>query len=648
MPVVSGRVVLDRDRDANINGDVTGLGGIPVVLQDTVSLNRLIVLTNALGEYEFINVPAGSYRIVEIYGLPGGTPTPGDFSAAVVAAIPPAQVPPLQAVPLPPPGATNVDCVTPNTILATVSTGDIEDQYIFNGAVAYTPLTLEIDPCAIVFSGNLVTDADEGTFGGFTAGTLANTGTTDNPYPDIFSDFTYVVPDPGKYTPIDGEFTIQNTMNNAMSNVIGAWWRISDHTTGNETGRMMIVNENDPGDIIFRTTVAVNANTTYLFSTWIMNLFRVAGYPGPQFAVRILDEDGQIMYVAQLGSEIPVNEQIPEWKEIGSTINSLENTVLTIEFFSQGEAAVGNDFAIDDISLREIQLPQFELIKSEDRSSALIGDIVTYTVTLNNNCGQPLTNILFQDFVPAGLEFVFGSVLINGVPAPTANPLIGVPVPDIPGGGGMQVVFRARAVTVPGTNPAINSASIRYAYTPMQGGIPAIYTLESNDVQLLIVSPVVNADISIVKTANTQAVQRGGTVIYNITVTNNGPDSAENVILSDVLPAGIIWPSYSLDFGSTWQSWIGSYNIGLLTNSEVFTILIKGFISGSAGRLITNTAFVTDTTPDPNPNNSSTVTVVVDNFGASCCPLACRPSACSPVQCECRGGCGGSCRTCRR
>jgi hypothetical protein len=79
-------------------------------------------------------------------------------------------------------------------------------------------------------------------------------------------------------------------MNDAMSNVIGAWWRISDRSTGNETGRMMIVNEDNPGSIIFRTTVAVVPNQTYLFSTWIMNLFRAEGFPGSELAVRILDE----------------------------------------------------------------------------------------------------------------------------------------------------------------------------------------------------------------------------------------------------------------------------------------------------------------------------------------------------------------------
>jgi len=308
-------------------------------------------------------------------------------------------------------------------------------QNVFNGPVAYLPLTLELDPCCTVFLDNLLTEADSGTFGTFL------TGTPTNPYPAISPDFTYVVPDSSKYTPIDGEFTIQNTMNDAMSNVIDAWWRISDRSTGNETGRMMIANEGNPGSIIFRTTVAVVPNQTYLFSTWIMNLFRVEGFPGPEFAVRILDEEGNALYESTLGLEIPVNEFYPVWQEIGDVIHAQGNSELVIEFFSEGEAAIDNDFAIDDIGLREILLPEFELVKTEDRTTAVVGDVVTYGLSMQNSCAQPLSNAVLRDFLPEGLTFVSGSVVINGVSQPTANPLIGFFVPDILGGTTLQVSF---------------------------------------------------------------------------------------------------------------------------------------------------------------------------------------------------------------
>ena len=67
-------------------------------------------------------------------------------------------------------------------------------------------------------------------------------------------------------------------MTNSLSSEIGAWWRIADHTTGNETGRMMIVNGFNPGAVFFRATVNVQPNTNYLFTSWILNLFKVTGF----------------------------------------------------------------------------------------------------------------------------------------------------------------------------------------------------------------------------------------------------------------------------------------------------------------------------------------------------------------------------------
>ena len=624
MPTVSGRIVFDINRNANIGGNVVGINNIPVALQNVNTQISLVVLTNTTGEYMFLNVPPGSYRIVEAYGLTGGIPTPGDFNNATVSATPPAQTPPVSLVPSSPPGATNIDCVTPDTILITVAAVDITNQYIFNGPVRYTPLELSLDPCVSVLPVNLVLDATGGTLGSFPAGTLANTGPATDPYPALFPDFTYAVPNPATYTPTDGQFTVQNTMNDAMSNVIGAWWRISDHTTGNETGRMMIVNEDDPGDIIFRTTVAVSPNTTYLFSTWILNLFRVEGYTGPDFTVRILDEEGNALYDSPLGFEIPVSVLYPEWKEIGAVISSAENSELVIEFFSQGEAAIGNDFAIDDIGLRQIVLPDFSLVKTESKTTAAVGDVVTYTVSISNTCSQPLENVRFIDYVPIGLEFVSGSVIVNGVPNPALNPLIGFFVPNLNGGGSLNISFQTLVVALPTPNPAVNQASIRYVYTPIPDGIQDSYQLFSNTVSLLVEAPAAVADLAVTKTVLNQTARLCDIVIFMINVTNLGPDAAQAVVLSDAVPCGLLRPLFSLDNGTSWQPWSGSYTLGELDNGGSVAVWIKAAVGRSTCGSIRNTATVTSATSDPVPgNNSATACVCVETLPVCGCGHRC-------------------------
>uniref|UniRef100_UPI000A5BDBBA SdrD B-like domain-containing protein n=1 Tax=Clostridium sp. NkU-1 TaxID=1095009 RepID=UPI000A5BDBBA len=395
MATVSGQIIFDRNRSAIIDAGDSGIANVPVVLQNTTAGVRLVVLTDAAGNYAFTNVPNGSYRIVEAYGTAGGVPTPGDFTLASAGPVPTAATPPISFVANPPAGSTNLDCLTPNTILITVTGADVTNQTILNGPVIYTPIATILDPCTTVSSINLITDADNGTFGFFPPGTSANTGPATAPYPNVTPDFTYVVPDPSKFTPIDGEYTVQNIMTDAMSNVIGAWWRIADHTTGNETGRLMVVNGFNPGAVFFRSTVPVTPNTNYLFSTWILNLFKVTGFPPAQLGVRILDQNGNVLFQQALGVEIPVNINAPEWKQIGTVINSMNNTQITVEFFSEGEAVVGNDYAIDDVALQEILVPTFTPVKSSSTFTANVGDIVTYTVQLTNTCTSPLTDVFF-------------------------------------------------------------------------------------------------------------------------------------------------------------------------------------------------------------------------------------------------------------
>ncbi|MEO8036629.1 MAG: hypothetical protein ABI837_19490, partial [Acidobacteriota bacterium] len=50
---------------------------------------------------------------------------------------------------------------------------------------------------------------------------------------------------------------------------------------------------------------------------------------------------------------------------------------------------------------------------------------------------------------------------------------------------------------------------------------------------------VASADISILKMAAPDPVQRGANIDYTITVSNEGPDDAANAVLSDPLPAEV-------------------------------------------------------------------------------------------------------------
>lgn len=120
------------------------------------------------------------------------------------------------------------------------------------------------------------------------------------------------------------------------------------------------------------------------------------------------------------------------------------------------------------------------------------------------------------------------------------------------------------------------------------------------------------ADLSVTKSAAPNPVRPGNMLDYFITVENLGPDSAENTILTDTVPSGILSPLYSIDGGTTFFPWTGSLNLGGLAAGQSVNVIIRGVIAEDAAEVLFNTAEVTSETDDPNPaNNTSTVTVEV-------------------------------------
>ncbi len=123
-----------------------------------------------------------------------------------------------------------------------------------------------------------------------------------------------------------------------------------------------------------------------------------------------------------------------------------------------------------------------------------------------------------------------------------------------------------------------------------------------------------NADLSIVKTGPAQ-MQAGTNVVYNLAVTNNGPDAATNAVVTDVLPAGTTFVSAS---GTGWTC---NHVAGTVTctaanlavgpaNPITLTVAVAG---GTETLTLTNTASVTaDQFDTAIPgSNSSTAGVLI-------------------------------------
>lgn len=84
--------------------------------------------------------------------------------------------------------------------------------------------------------------------------------------------------------------------------------------------------------------------------------------------------------------------------------------------------------------------------KSVDKTFAIRGDVLTYTSVVTNSGTQKQTSIVFRDPIPAGTEFVAGSVKVNGASQPTYDPAAGFPLPDLEAGGSATVDFEVRVI----------------------------------------------------------------------------------------------------------------------------------------------------------------------------------------------------------
>ncbi|HWQ32378.1 MAG TPA: FG-GAP-like repeat-containing protein [Blastocatellia bacterium] len=123
----------------------------------------------------------------------------------------------------------------------------------------------------------------------------------------------------------------------------------------------------------------------------------------------------------------------------------------------------------------------------------------------------------------------------------------------------------------------------------------------------------VNSDLSVSLSDQPDPVMVGNTLTYTLTVTNNGPDIATGVTVTDTLPAGATFVSATASQGSCSGSGPVTCGLGEMPAGGKVTISIV--VTPNATATISSTASVTSTIPDLNAaNNSATQQTKVSNL----------------------------------
>lgn len=113
----------------------------------------------------------------------------------------------------------------------------------------------------------------------------------------------------------------------------------------------------------------------------------------------------------------------------------------------------------------------------------------------------------------------------------------------------------------------------------------------------------VSADLALTITDLPDPVQVNGTLTYTLNVTNNGPDVAANVVVTDTLPSGATFVSATASTGSCAGTGPVTCNLGNLAGQAraTITLLVRPAATGT----LTNRATVTSATADSEANNNT-------------------------------------------
>lgn len=97
-------------------------------------------------------------------------------------------------------------------------------------------------------------------------------------------------------------------------------------------------------------------------------------------------------------------------------------------------------------------------------------------------------------------------------------------------------------------------------------------------------------DLAISSSVDLANARIGENVTFTVSATNNGPATATNVTLNDLMPSDLVLVSSSISNGS-YDSGSGHWNIGSIANGTTETLTLVGYPkSGTIGQTVTNTA----------------------------------------------------------
>jgi large repetitive protein len=318
------------------------------------------------------------------------------------------------------------------------------------------------------------------------------------------------------------------------------------------------------------------------------------------------------------------------------TINvTVSNIVLSIKNFAQVQTSglsdpdsqVGNNTtgiaAQDDEALVEVFS---QTATDSDLSLTLTGPPqyptalplytnVTFTCKVTNSGVAPATNVTVKYPFPTGMAYNSNITTKGSYESYTGIWTIGTVLPN------ETVELKLTVFTLQATTTQFAQVQTNSANDPdSTPGNDTNQTPNEDDEALAAIpsaNPAKLIDLQLVMTSTKTLVTAGDVVVFTLKIENKGDTTATNVVVKDLLPAGLTYTSHVAQQG-TYASATGVWSVGTLAPLAFRTLDITCSVGTLTGSVINfgQVTAATQTDADSSPNNNSTTTPVEDDEAA--------------------------------
>lgn len=241
------------------------------------------------------------------------------------------------------------------------------------------------------------------------------------------------------------------------------------------------------------------------------------------------------------------------------------------------------------------------LSKSANNLTPNRDDEVTFTIIVANAGPDNATGVIVNDDLPAGMTFVSAVTTQGTYDQGTGLWTVGT----VNSGADATLTL---AATVSTSDPQINTAEIVAADQADVDSTPDNNNSEEDDQQSVTLTPTI-ADISVTKTADNLTPDRDDVVTFTIVAANDGPDDATDIVITDLLPAGLTLGSAVAPAGTSYNQTTGEWTIDSLASGADVTLTLTATATSSGVKVNSATLTSLDQFDTNGQNDSQSVTI---------------------------------------